>query len=1121
MMQKIFIFLATLIFLSVACKRETVNLPEAFKNPSESARPWTFWFWVKAGVSKEGITLDLEAMKEVGIGGAYLIPVQGAGTPPLFSPPVEQLSPEWWEMVRFAFSEAKRLGIKLGMHSCDGFAVAGGPWITPEKSMQKVVWSEIQIEGNKTFYDTLPQPETIRAFYKDIAIFAFPTPIGTKYSTDAIKPKITSNLSSEDLSFLLDPNSTKILRSKKCGWLQYSFDEAFTCRTIEIKTRGLNYASHRLIVESSDDGKNFKPVTRLMPPRHGWQDYTDNITHSIPTTTAKHFRFTYSTDGVEPGSEDLDAAKWSPDLKIQNLKLSGRPVIHQYRGKNGSMWRITKNSDTSQLPDSICIPIESLINLTNKVDRNGFLKWQAPKGQWSILRIGHTSTGHTNYIGGKGLGLECDKFDPEVVSFQFDNWFGKVFDEIDPELAHEVLKSLLIDSWECGSQNWSSVFRQEFKNRRGYDIVNYLPVMTGLPLTSAEKSENILYDVRKTINELISENFFVTMAKRAKEKGCNFSAESIAPVMVSDAMAFYKQVDIPMGEFWFNSPTHDKPNDILDAISAAHIYNKSIIQSEAFTTLRMDWDENPADIKTLGDRNFALGVNRFVFHVFAHNPWVDRKPGMTLNTVGLFYQRDQIWWNDSKAWIDYLRRCQSLLQLGKPVVDIAVFTGDEYPRRALTPDRLVKILPGLFGDEVIQKENIRLQNEGVPMVERPYSVNSNGNTFDPATMVDPLRGYKYDSFNEEALLHLAKVKDGDIVLPGGQTYQVLVIPGKRKASPNDFYSDVIMNKCKELAQAGATIIVQHNSMNDSDNLNVGLFSNSNHPDFKGKILNAPYVEETMDKINVERDLVCLEDNHQIHDIAWAHRTSEQFDIYFVSNQLNKERDINFSFRVSGKIPEIYNPQTGEISEAKTYKIKNNRTHMTLKLEANEAMFIVFEKNTQSNGRDMGSNNREFLKVKDLHTGWSIQFDSTMRGPGKTIRSDTLSDWTKFENDSIRYYSGKATYFNEFTIVNSSGEQTWIDLGDVNHTAQIFVNSKLCGIVWTAPYRVDISNAVMQGANDLKIVVSNSWKNRIIGDNTIYKDNMLTWTTAPFRIKGQPLASSGLLGPVTILKGKRP
>ena len=1122
--------LIPLLVLHACSRNDRSGLHELFTDPPASARPWVFWYWIKAAVSKEGITADLEAMKKNGIAGAYLIPVQGPEDPPLYEPVAEQLSPAWWELVEFALSEANRLNLQIAMHSCDGFAVAGGPWITEEMSMQKVVWSELGITGKAHFSDTLPQPEMYGSYYRDIAVFAFPTPVDAQFTTASIKPGITTNMGSEDPGYLVDPENKRVFRSDDPGWIQYEFEEAFPCRTIHIRTGGLNYASHHLAVETSNDGIHFDSLCRLEPPRHGWQDYEAGITHSIPYVKARYFRFVYSHEGVEQGSEDLDAARWNPALKLVGLELSGRPVIHQFEGKNGSIWRISQNSDKDLLPDSVCIPISSIRDITSHMDSSGYLDWDVPDGKWTILRIGHTSTGHINYMGGGGLGLECDKFDPEIAEFQFDQWFGKVFDKTGPDLSREVLKVFHIDSWECGSQNWSGVFEEEFLDRRKYSLKKYLPVMTGLPVESAEISEQFLYDVRMTIDELVTGNFFGTMARKAGEKNCLFSSESIAPVMTGDAMTHYKKADIPMGEFWYNSPSHDKPTDILDAISAAHIYGKDIIQAEAFTIIRMDWNENPADLKALGDRNFALGVNRFVFHVFAHNPWTDRRPGMTLNTVGLYFQRDQTWWDASKAWMDYISRCQALLQQGKPIVDIAVFTGEEIPRRALTPDRIIDILPGLYSKVMIGYEKTRMENEGLPMIEKPYSVTSSANTYDPSAWTDPLRGYKFDSFNRDALLGNVSVKKGKIINEGGMEYGILVIPGIRKGSPNAYMSEETAEKIIELVRQGATVILEEMPARDpglqkdpGTELLSTLYSTDgltvkNRIRYKqlgkGKIVFAPYEMEFLEELGIERDFIASENEKEVYDVAWNHRRGDDFDLYFISNQQDEKRKLSFSLRSNRKAMSVFDPLNGKVYSVPA-EITGGRTIGSLELEAFGSAFIVLENRPAMEKSYEADGYPEPSSSIDLSQDWTIRFDRAYGGTSGILELPDLKDWRYFEDDSIRYYSGPAMYTKQFDFMGDPSDSLWLDIGKAYSIAEVWLNGNSCGTVWTAPWRVSISNYIKKGENILEIRVTNTWKNRIIGDNTVFSNDPLTWTTAPFRIRGQELTPSGLTGPVRI------
>lgn len=1110
--------------LTTKSVKDTIDLVKAFQHPPQEAKPWVFWYWDQAAVSREGITADLKAMKEIGIGGAYLMTIKGQANPSLFNPPVEQLTNQWWQMIRFAMNEADRLGIKLALHDCDGFAVAGGPWITPELSMQKVTWSKTILQGGQHFSDTLKKPQTNNDYYRDIAVFAYPANKDDDVSTNTTIPHITTSKSGENPQFLTGKGNKKSFSSDTACWVQYSFDKPFTCRSVIIRTNGNNYQAQRLIIAVSDDGENFHQYTRLEPARSGWQDGDAPYSYAIPEVTARYFRFIYDKNGTEPGAEDLDAAKWKTNLKIQGIELSGEVCINQYEGKNGEVWRVSKRTSADQVPDDLCVPTDKLMNITDQIDAKGHLNWDVPPGRWVVLRMGNTSTGHMNDTGGAGKGLECDKFNPNAVKLQFDNWFGKAVQQAGPELAARVLKIFHIDSWECGSQNWSPLFQDEFRKRRGYDLLPYLPVMAGVPLQNAEVSEKVLFDVRQTIADLLADNFYTVMAKLAHDKGCSFSAECTAPTMVGDGMLHYRETDIPMGEFWLRSPTHDKPNDILDAISGGHIYGKNLIQAEAFTELRMAWDEHPGMLKRLGDRNFALGINRFVLHVFNHNPWLDRKPGMTLDGVGLYFQRDQTWWKPAIAWIKYIQRCQTMLQMGKPVVDIAVFTGEEVPRRSVLPDRLVNVLPGIVGSDIVNSEIIRLKNTGQPVHTIPDGVTSSVNMALPENWVDPLQGYAYDSFNRDALLCLAKVNKGRIVLPGGASYGLLVMPGSTKMSPEDgsLMSIEVADRIKQLVNDGATILI-NGFPNASPGLNNNLKANgAGNAEAKGRIIKIPYQQETFDDLGLVRDFIVTDSTtHHAKDITWTHRTDLNFDIYFISNQQDRQRVINLSLRVANRIPEIWDPLTGKINQVKTWQNLNDRTNLILQLEPSGSCFVVLRKHAQTSSY-RGKNWSEFETVKTLTGTWKVQFDSLSGGPVKPIMLRELTDWSKNEDPAIRYYSGTVDYEQSFTWNSSvkDHQKVWLDPGVFYNLATVTINGIECGISWTPPYRIDITKALHNGENELHIQITNTWANRLIGDHTPGAVKPVTLTTAPYRLEGKYLLPAGLLGPVKIVKIKK-
>ena len=1082
------IFALSLLAWTAVCPadaQQTRSLREQFQNPSDEAKPWTFWYWMYGVVSKEGITADLEAMKHAGLGGTYLMPIKGIHEGAQYDGKAQQLTPEWWEMVRFSMEEADRLGLKLGMHICDGFALAGGPWITPKESMQKVVWSDTIVDGGKLNALRLPQPEAYENYYEDIALFALPV----EDAADEMPAKITCvNLATANnvkSAQTVNMDAAGVIRSSYPCYIQYEYKQAFTCLNIEIVLNGNNYQAHRLKVMASDDGVNYRFVKQLVPARQGWQNTDENSTHSIPATTARYFRFYWTPEGSEPGSEDMDAAKWKPNLKIKQLRLHQEARLNQWEGKAGLVWRVAESTREEEIGKEDCYSLSQVINLTEQYknapashSKEKTITAVLPKGKWKLLRMGHTATGHTNATGGGGKGLECDKFNPRTVRKQFDNWFAQAFVKTHPEVARRVLKYMHVDSWECGSQNWSDSFAKEFRTRRGYDLLPYLPLLAGIPMESAGRSEEILRDVRTTIAELVVDVFYQVLSDCAKEYDCQFSAECVAPTMVSDGLLHYQKVDLPMGEFWLNSPTHDKPNDMLDAISGAHIYGKNIIQAEGFTEVRGTWDEYPAMLKTLLDRNYALGINRLFYHVYVHNPWLDRQPGMTLDGIGLFFQRNQTWWDKgAKAFSEYATRCQSLLQYGHPVTDIAVFTGEEVPRRSVLPERLVSSLPGLFGTERVESERIRLANEGQPLRVRPVGVTHSANMADPEKWVNPLRGYAYDSFNKDALLRLAKAENGRMKLAEGMGYKVVVLPLSRPMNPEPVLSPAVRKKMDELKAAGVIVPA------------------------------LPYTEEDFSAYGLERDMIVPE------DVAWMHRSGELGDIYFVANQREETRTFTASMRINGRKPECWNPVTGEMNTHPSYRIHDNRTEVTLTSAPNESVFIVFPTEEAADKERTSTDKREPLN-RTLETE---EYTVTFLATGKTVVRKDLFDWSKEEDEQIRYYSGTAVYKATFRWKDKlkKGQPVYLNLGKVCNLATVRVNGIDCGTVWTAPYRADITSPLKKGTNELEIEVTNTWANALKGVDEGKAPYDGIWTNAKYRKKEDTLLPAGLLGILTI------
>lgn len=997
------------------------------------SRPWTFWYWMYGAVSKPAIQADLKGMKAVGLGGCYLMPIRGVAERPEYGGQAQQLSPTFWEMIDYALQQSDSLSLGMGIHICDGFALAGGPWIAPEESMQQVVWTDTLLhiapitnhqQARKTVgkrqrtvaapLAPLPLPQKhagFQGYYRDIAAFAVKVhePLPTPH---------------EGGSIVRDEKG--VFRSKVAGHIDYSFDQPQEVRALHIVPSGNNVQSQRLRIEASDDGIHYRLVRQLTPPRQGWQNTDADYTYSLPATRARHFRFTWTPEGSEPGSEDLDAAKWAPKLKIRQLTLLADDRIDQYESRNGCVWRIAQQLIApNDYPE--VIPLSA----------DGTPQQPLSAGTWRIIRMGHTATGHTNATAGGGKGLECDKFSAAAVDKQISHWFGKFM-----QRPHaNVIKYMHIDSWECGSQNWSASFAEEFRQRRGYDIMPFLPVFAGIPMPG---NEQVLRDIRQTIDDLIHEVFFATAQRRAHQYGVQLSSESVAPTMVSDGIRHYRYADLPMGEYWLNSPTHDKFCDMLDAISGAHIYGKNIVQAEGFTEVRGVWNETPAMIKPLFDHNLALGMNRLFFHVNTHNPWLDRRPGMTLDGIGLFFQRDQTWYGEAKGMVGYITRCQELMQQGQPVTDIAVFTGDVLPSRALTPDRLVTILPGLMGAERVAAEQRRLANEGLPMAESPVGVRHSAGIVSPSDWVNPLRGYHYDSMNSDALLHQPF------------HYSTLVIP----------QSVAIANTAKAridaLRQQGVTII------------------------------NKPYLADTLSRVGRDALLPL--------GIAFAHRQTTDRDIYFLANQQDSARHFVASLRCTKGTPHLYDPLTDR-HYAASFEKKQGRTLVDVTLDAHGSVFVIFSADNSFAAKPVATT----TKPIDGKT-WEMHFkENNIR-----LSEAKLFDWTTSANDSIRYYSGTATYTTTFRLAAKRGSRVVLRLPQVSDVAHVWVNGKDCGIAWTAPYEVDITDALQRGRNTLRIDVTNTWHNALRGNDMGKAPFAGIWTNARYRTKGDALLPAGLL-----------
>jgi hypothetical protein len=800
-------------------------------------------------------------------------------------------------------------------------------------------------------------------------------------------------------------------------------------------------------------------------------------------------------------------------------------------------------ADYPALPPGTAIESARTLDLSGHLAPEGRFTWHAPPGRWTILRFGRTSTGaNTRPAPKPGLGLECDKLDKAALDAHFDAFIGTLLRELGPRKASAEggWTSLHIDSWEMGAQNCTAAFRKEFRHRRGYDPLRYLPAVTGRVVDSLEVSERFLRDLRQTVQELIIENHAQYLKELGRRHGFGLSIEPYDMTPCAD-MSLGAVADVPMCEFWLYG--FNTSYSVIEAASIAHTCGRRIVAAESFTSSDAErWQAYPASMKALGDWAFCAGVNRFVFHRYQHQPWLDRQPGMTMGPYGVHWERTQTWWDMVPAYHTYLSRCQFMLRQGLPVADVCYLVA-----------------------------------EGAPQVFRPPASATRGNPPDRL-------GYNFDGCAPETLLTRMSVKDGRLVLPNGMSYRVLVLPERDTMTPE------LLRKIQQLIQAGATVIgpqpVKSPSLTgypdcdakvrklaaelwrDSESTptirgffftpkgrshgtqghvfrSAGFNSSQTASPPASPLRNAKPEQygDFSTVANVLRAMGVPPDFEADAALRYTHRRDGKTDLYFVANPEDRQLTARCHFRLGGKQPELWDPLTGEIRELPEFISVFGHTYLPLRFEPHQSFFLVFRKPVTTAPRK-GRNFYETQTIAELKGSWEVSFDPGRGGPEK-ITFPALEDWTERPEDGIKFYSGTALYRKTFDLPSSLAPlPLWLDLGIVKNLARVRLNGQDLGVVWCAPWRVNIAQAVRPQGNQLEVEVVNLWPNRLIGDEQLPSDcqfgpggNLASWpdwllkgqprpaqkrhtfSTWKHFTKGSPLLPSGLLGPVTLVAEK--
>jgi len=1065
------------------------SLARGFQQPPASAKPRVWWHWMNGNVTKEGIKADLEWMNRVGIGGFQNFDAS-LGTPQIVEKRLVYMTPEWKDAFRYATTLADQLGLEMGVASSAGWNLSGGSWVLPAHAMKKFVWSETEINGGEAFHGVLKRPPsnagpfqniplnaTAPDFYADSAVIAYRLPANDTRPHDL--PRIASSGGQFDLETLTDGDLAKATllpaaAPNEKSWIQFEYSEPQRICGMSIAFSFKNGEERRVMsltdvaVEASDDGREFRSVAAVpwalgqFPAR----------TIAFPAVTAKFFRVTFKT----PAKEASAVGARISELAFRSTMPINRFETKAAFGREGNLLSVA----TPPAVAGDAIRKSDVVDLTGRMHSDGTLDWTAPPGRWAIVRLGYSLTGITNNPAEpEATGLEIDKLSSTYVREYFEKYLDNLKDATGGLMGKRGLQYMITDSWEDGTENWTDDMLAEFKAHRGYDMLPWLPVLTGHVVESSEASDRFLYDFRQTLADLVTENHYdqLTAILHARGMGRYSESHEQSRSLIADGMEVKRTADIPMGAMWVPNASITRDADIRETASVAHIYGQRFVAAESLTTGSGPWAWSPETLKPAADRELAMGVNRFVIHTSVHQPLDDKVPGLGLGGYGQWFTRHETWAELAKPWMTYLARSSYMLQQGKFVADVAY----------------------LYGQDANITQLFAVQGPEVPA------------------------GYNFDYVNSDVVLHRLSVKDGLLWTPGGTSYRVLALDSstRRMTLP-------VLRRLRELVNDGAVVVgpmpMDSPSLNDDPaefkTIADQLFGSGtgDHSYGNGRVLAGQTVAEALRKLNVMPDFQVSE-GQSGPDLLFTHRRISDGEIYWVNNRNDRVEAVNAVFRVAGKAPELWHADTGKL-EAASYRIADHRTIVPLRLGPNEAVFVVFRKNAGATSRSIPLPIE--TTVASIEGPWKVQFQSGRGGPAESS-FEKLGSWTENQDSGVKYFSGTAAYSKSFQAPAkwfNTGARLWIDLGDVKNIAEVSVNGKSLGILWKPPFRVDVTGAMKPGTNVLEIKVTNLWVNRLIGDQQPDATTKYTYTTARFYRADSALLPSGLLGPVQIVRAVR-
>ena len=1046
-------------------------LAAGFVAPPDSVQTSVYWYWLSGNVSKEGVVKDLEAMKRAGINRAF---IGNIGLGELATPyaPVKLFTDEWWEVTHAALKRASELDIEIGMFNSPGWSQAGGPWIEPGQAMRYLASVKAHVRGGGKVEAELPRPS---ADFQDVRVVAYPAPAVGRAALTAVDTRVTAAGTAAGAQCLIDgdPATELLFDGSPEAVIDLVTDADLDLRNITVwPARRPIRAEAELQVKGADGYRTIASfgIDRSNPNIEVGFDPYAPVSVSVAKTTGREFRLIVRGAGKDTG--------------FAEVLLSSLPRVERYAEKTFAKmfqsplpyWEEYQWRDQPVLDDaSLAVDPAEVVDITECLDGDR-LVWEAPAGEWVVMRTGMRPTGIQNSPAApEGTGLEVDKMTPAYLQHHFDAFIGEILRRI-PAEDRKCWKVVVEDSYETGGQNFTDGFLEAFSNRYGYDPIPFLPVYTGAVVQSEEVSDRFLWDMWRLVADKVAYDYVAGLREVSHKYGLTTWLENYGHWgFPGEFLQYGGQSDEIGGEFWSEGSLGDIENRA--ASSCGHIYGKNKISAESFTAGGGGYHRYPAMMKQRGDRFFTEGINNTLLHLYISQPYEDREPGVNA-TFGNEFNRKNTWFPQLDLFIKYVKRVNFMLQQGLNVADAAYFIGEDTPKMT-----------------------------GVT---------------DPALP----KGYQFDYINAEVIERDMTVANGLLTLPHGTQYRILVLPKLETMRPQ------LLDKIARLIEQGAVVLgpaprrspsyenypaADRKVRSTADALWSQIDPAAGYARIgKGMLIDGLTMPQAMELIGCVPDCRTADED----PVLYCHRTVDGMEIYFVSNQSGEPIRTAPEFRVKDMQPEAWNAVDGTMRPLPAFAPTSDGVQVPLKLDGYESLFVVFRRSaahpeTTDIAAGTEVNFPPYKALKTLGGPWTLTFDQSKRGPAEPLAADELFDFTQHPDFDIRHYSGTVVYENRFTLDTLPEGRVYLNLNDVTAMAKVKINGVYVGGVWTPPYRVEITDAIKTGENNVEIDVVTTWKNRLIGDLNLPQDERRTWVAyQPWKADDE-LQKSGLTGPVVL------